>query len=90
MAAYVNSIEKCMSNTTDGGLSMVEKYVGLVEILKQKRINCLHLHYIINQPSLCGKNLKDSPILLTILELFESVFCSTKRHFRISENGSNI
>ena len=52
-------MQNIVSVTTDGAPSMIDKHVGLVQLLKQEsKRSFVEFHCIIRQEALCAKSLK--------------------------------
>jgi hypothetical protein len=73
--------DKCSCIVTDGAKAMTGKQNGLAGLLRQNGVNCPLLHFIIHQEALCGKSIKQSYGMKTVVKI-------TIKHFLIVNSVS--
>lgn len=72
--------EKCSGIATDGAKAMVGHKTGLVGLCKGKGLNCLFFHCIIHQEALCGKIIRLSETMKTVVNIVNLIRGGNKAH----------
>ena len=72
--------EKCSCIVTDGAKAMTGHNKGLVGLLKKNGVDCITLHCIIHQEALCGKMLRMSDVMKTVVDIINLVRGGNKAH----------
>jgi hypothetical protein len=63
------SFDKCSCIVTNGAKAVTGKQNGLAGLLRQNGVNCPLLHCIIHQEALCGKSIKQSYVMKTVVKI---------------------
>lgn len=72
--------EKCSCIATDGASAMRGTKDGLVGLLRKNNVNCCTLHCIIHQEALCGKFVKMTETMKTVIAIVNLIRGGNKAH----------
>jgi hypothetical protein len=73
LTKFCCDFSKCSCIVTDGAKSMVGSKIGLLGQLKQRNLKFPLLHCIIHQEALCGKNIKLSTAMQTVITIVNTI-----------------
>jgi hypothetical protein len=71
---------KCSCIATDGAAAMRGTKEGLVGLLRKNKVNCCTLHCIIHQEALCGKFVKMTETMTTVIAIVNLIRGGNKAH----------
>lgn len=71
---------KCSGIATDGAKAMDGHKTGLGGLCKEKGMNCLFFHCIIHQQALCGKIIRLSETMKTVVNIVNLIRGGSKAH----------